>query len=124
MLPPRERLRSNRQFRQVFARGQSFADPLVVLHVLRTPENPADRQAGFTASKKLGNAVVRNRTKRRLREGYRHLLPGLDLGYWAVFVARTRAASESAAALEGAMQGVLSRAGLWRPPVDPSLPGG
>jgi ribonuclease P protein component len=45
--------------------------------------------AGFTATKKIGGAVVRNRARRRLREAARRLLPELGLaGVDYVFVAR------------------------------------
>ena len=44
---------------------------------------------GFTATKKIGNAVIRNRAKRRLREVARALLPDLGLvGYDYVLIAR------------------------------------
>ena len=44
---------------------------------------------GFTATKKIGNAVIRNRAKRRLREAARTLLPELGLsGYDYVLIAR------------------------------------
>jgi ribonuclease P protein component len=45
--------------------------------------------AGFTATKKIGNAVTRNRAKRRLREAARTLLPLHGLaGTDYVFIAR------------------------------------
>jgi len=45
--------------------------------------------AGFTATKKIGNAVVRNRAKRRLRAGAQRLLPDLgQAGVDYVFIAR------------------------------------
>jgi ribonuclease P protein component len=44
---------------------------------------------GFTATKKIGNAVIRNRAKRRLREVARALLPELGLvNHDYVFIAR------------------------------------
>ncbi len=44
---------------------------------------------GFTATKKIGNAVIRNKCKRRLREASRQLLPGLGQPGWDyVFIAR------------------------------------
>jgi ribonuclease P protein component len=114
MLPLAERLRSGRQFQQVFAEGQSFADGgpgLVVLHVLKRTEG-AERQCGFTVGKKVGNAVVRNLVKRRLREAYRATLNTLPRGYWCVVVARSKAASADHAALSQALAKALVRAGL------------
>ena len=44
---------------------------------------------GFTATKKIGNAVIRNRAKRRLREAARSILPDFgQLGHDYVFIAR------------------------------------
>lgn len=54
----------------------------------RADGNPAV-QVGFTASKKIGNAVMRNRAKRRLREVARAVLPAMALPGWDyVLVAR------------------------------------
>ncbi|MEM8616399.1 MAG: ribonuclease P protein component [Pseudomonadota bacterium] len=60
----------------------------------RMQKIPGPMGIGFTATKKIGNAVVRNRAKRRLREAARHLLPlhgvaGCDY----VFIARLDTAS-------------------------------
>jgi ribonuclease P protein component len=66
----------------------------VVVQVRRNPdaENPAHSgaiRAGFTATKKIGNAVVRNRAKRRLREAARRVLPEFGRpGHDYVFIAR------------------------------------
>ena len=120
MLPLAERLRSARQFQQVFAEGQSFADGgsgLVVLHVLKRQATD-ERQCGFTVGKKVGNAVVRNRVKRRLREAYRDSLVNLPRDYWLVVVARSRAATADHAALSQALAKALVKAGLA-----PILPG-
>ena len=64
----------------------------VVVQMRETAENANNNpriRAGFTATKKIGNAVIRNRAKRRLREVARALLPlhGLP-GYDYVFIAR------------------------------------
>lgn len=111
MLPQPERLRSNQEFQRVYQGGESFVEGLVVLYLLRLPDEPV-RQAGFSVSKKLGKAVTRNVVKRRLREAYKACLPALPRGYAAVFVARKAAAEAEFPALEKAMRKVLARAGL------------
>jgi ribonuclease P protein component len=70
------------------------------------PDGPV--RAGFTATKKIGNAVVRNRAKRRLREAARLLLPlhgraGSDY----VFIARARTVSRPWPALLDDMESAL-----------------
>jgi ribonuclease P protein component len=57
------------------SRGRKWASPGLVLQMAPTPEPIAAIRVGFTATKKLGNAVVRNRVKRRLREAVRAVLP-------------------------------------------------
>ena len=67
-------------------------------------------QVGFTASKKIGNAVKRNRAKRRLREVARALLPTMGLAGWDyVLVARPgvtvdRLYADLLADMEGALR--------------------
>lgn len=111
MLPLEERLRANAQFQQVYKQGVSFADNAVVLYCLRLPD-PEVRQAGFSVSKKVGGAVVRNVIKRRLREAYRSVLPVLPKGVALVFVARKSSADADFAKIEKSVRGALRKAGL------------
>lgn len=58
------------------ARGKRVAEAGFVLQMLRRPEDAAEGiRIGYTCSKKVGNAVARNRAKRRLREVARAILP-------------------------------------------------
>ncbi|MFL6848226.1 MAG: ribonuclease P protein component [Sphingomicrobium sp.] len=56
-------------------RGARFPMPGFVLLVRNRDDGDDSLRVGFTVTKKIGNAVVRNRMKRRLRELARELLP-------------------------------------------------
>ena len=121
MLPSEERLRANRDFRLIYARGRSHADSLAVIYVLRRNGDYADaapgRRIGFVVSKKLGDAVVHNRIKRRLREAVRLRLPDLREGpFDIIFVGRTGAKGADWAAIEASVGELLRRAGMVRDP--------
>lgn len=74
------------------ARGIRRVEGAITLETCPTPEaetGPDTLRVGFTASKKIGNAVVRNRAKRRLRAAASQLLPLLGrAGHDYVLVAR------------------------------------
>lgn len=67
---------------------------------------------GFTAGKKVGGAVERNRAKRRLREAVRARLPELARGYQLVLVARAAIRDAEFSAVQAAVDSLLARAGL------------
>lgn len=75
-----ERLKKRSEFLQV-ARGTKWVTPGLVLQCRTRDDNETSR-IGFTVTKRVGNAVVRNRVKRRLREVVRqdkaHALRGFD----------------------------------------------
>ena len=83
----RYRLQKNRAFQYVYRRGHSVACRDLVM--LLAPGKQL--KVGFSISKKVGNAVVRNRTKRRLRECFRPYLGDVKPGLY-VIVARPSAA--------------------------------
>jgi ribonuclease P protein component len=113
MLPRPQRLRSNQQFQRVYRSGRSWAHPLAVLHVLPAPSG---RRLGVSVSKKVGNAVTRNRVRRRIRAIARELLPTWRQGAEAVVVARAAAADAEFAALAQALSELSRRARLPREP--------
>lgn len=100
------RLRRARDFQSVYARGRSWSNQLLAVRVL--PAGPDESRFGFAVGKRVGNAVVRNRVKRRLREAVRSLRPA---GGWdVVVIARPAAATAGFAELYGALGALLRRA--------------
>jgi len=97
-----------KEYALVYEKGKSWACGLLVIRAL--PNELALSRYGISVSKRVGNAVVRNRVKRRLREILRTvpLRPGWDI----VFIARTAAASTDYASLKQATKDLLTRAHL------------
>ena len=78
MASPTIRLKKRAEFLRVAAKGRKAPMPGLVLQALaREDTHPA--RLGFTVTKKVGNAVIRNRTRRRLKEAARIVLLGQEL---------------------------------------------
>lgn len=116
MLPQQARLRRREEFRRIYAAGKAYPDSCVVLHVLPLTDRPDECQVGFSVSKKVGGAVIRNRVKRRLREIVKPLLPRIRPGAQLVIAARSRAAEADFQELAGSVRRALARAGLLADP--------
>jgi ribonuclease P protein component len=106
----RYRLTNSSDFKRVRHTGQSFAHPLVLLIV---SENQLDHaRIGITAGRSVGNAVQRNRAKRRLREAFRSNLPDISPGWDIVAIARPALLNASWEKLQHVILTKLKQAGL------------
>jgi len=105
MLPKRYRLTQSKDIARVRRYGKRAGDPLLTLYVL--PARSVDVRVGFSVSKRVGKAVVRNTVKRRLREAIRHELPRTRTGQDILVVARPAAAVASYQELSRAVQDLL-----------------
>jgi ribonuclease P protein component len=90
--------------------GRRWNHPLALLIVYQT-EAPVSRFA-FSASKRVGKAVARNRAKRLLREAIRKHLTDISSGWDCLLVARSETAQATFAEVEEAVVQLLGRANV------------
>lgn len=97
-------LKENTDFNRVYYRGKSSAKPQLVVYVLKNRLGVC--RIGITTSKKIGNAVERNRSRRIIRAAFQSVIKEYDLegkGYDFVFVARTKTKYLKSTHIEKAM---------------------
>ena len=105
-------LKQNHIFRRLYARGKSAVDSRLALYCRKN--RLGHNRLGLTVGVKLGKAVARNRTRRRIKEAYRlhegRFLPGYDL----VVVARVKAGHSRYRDLERSLLRLADKLGLLR----------
>ena len=110
MLQRRYRLRSRTEIKLVFKEGKRWRHPLAIL-VIR-PNDKTYCRFGVTASRGVGNAVMRNRAKRLLREAVRLNWSGLKPGFDCFLIARQATSQATYLEVEQAVLSLLERANL------------
>ena len=108
-------LKLNHIFRRLYS-SSGHANSFLVLYARKN--HSAANRVGVTVSKKLGCAVVRNRTRRRLREAYRLQEELFTPGWDIVIVARTRAVDAEFGQLTRGLYALAQKEGLLRPQPD------
>ena len=102
----------NNEFRRAYAKGRSYVTPVVVIYARK---NRLDLgRIGITTSKKIGNAVERNRARRVIREAFRQLAPCVRPGFDLVFVARGKTPFVKSTQVKKHMEKQLRAAGLLK----------
>jgi ribonuclease P protein component len=104
------RLTNSTDFKRVRRFGKSYAHPLIVLVV--QPGESAHSRFGIAASRNIGNAVKRNRAKRRLRAALQPYLADIMPGWDAILIARQPIVDVEFVVLQDAIFNLLMRAGL------------
>ena len=116
------RMKKRRDFLRAAQRGKRAGRPGMGIQALSATGGPL--RLGFTVTKKVGNAVVRNRTKRRLREAARLVLgPTPPPGWDVVLIGRDETRRRPFQQLQGDLRGALRQLGVTPPSHPPAGPG-
>jgi ribonuclease P protein component len=116
VLPRRYRLTRSEDFERVREQGDCFASRRLVLCCQHSAAEQV--RIGFSVSKRVGKAVVRNRVKRRLRASAYALREALVPGWDVVVIARQSAANATGAQLSAELDQLCGRAHLLKAGVD------
>ena len=103
-------IKSNCDFRRTYGKGKVFQAPALVSYVLKNRAGIC--RIGITTSKKIGNAVERNRSRRVIRAAYREIEEKISGNYDIVFVARSRTKYQKSTQIAQIMLSQLKKAGV------------
>lgn len=96
-----ESLKKNKDFRNVYRNGTSYANKYLVMYIL---ENQTGKnRLGISVSKKVGNSIVRHRLTRLIRESYRLQEDRFQCGLDIVVIARASAKGKNYQDIESAI---------------------
>jgi ribonuclease P protein component len=107
--PRSARLLRPPQFRNVFDRGRSSSDHLLIVYAFDRGDGAAPR-IGLVTSRKYGNAVLRNAFRRRLREAFRRRRADLPAGHDLVVLPVAPGDPPAAAEAERSLTSVAAKA--------------
>ncbi|MEI9987841.1 MAG: ribonuclease P protein component [Aliidongia sp.] len=115
------RLMQRKDFLRIAGGRRKWVAPGLILQALAAPEAAAagahaeGRRVGFTASKKVGNAVARNRAKRRLRAAVQQVMTEhAASAHDYVVIARNETPDRPYTSLVAELELALKRLGVWR----------
>ncbi len=101
-------IKKNTDFRRIYATAKSYANSDLVLYFM--PNGTAGTRFGVSVSSKVGNAVVRNKIKRQIKEILRGNLDIIRKGYDIIFIVRIRCKSASFAQITSSLMHLLKKA--------------
>ena len=105
-------LRKQRDFARIYKQGKSKGSRFTV--ILYKKNGLGITRTAFVASRKVGNSVERNRSRRLMREAYRAIAPGMKGGYDVIFVARNTINGRKEAEVEKSMRKALMECELLK----------
>ena len=113
--PKPRRLTRTAEFAQVRRNGKTWRGDTITLAIASAADSDEPMRLGIIASRKVGNAVARNRARRRIREIVRKHQHGIRTGVWLVIIISAKAARAPYAELEDEYLRLASRASILAP---------
>jgi ribonuclease P protein component len=113
--PKSARLTRTGEFQKLKREGVSFHGKFMVLSVLKVQPATSCARVGLITSRRVGNAVARNRVRRRLREMVRADRPRLAGGLWFALIVRQSALKVGFIQLRDEWRALATRAALFAP---------
>ena len=111
-LPKEKILRNKIEFSKVYNQGRSYSNQSLIIHVMKSDD--VEGKIGFAVGKKIGNAVVRNRIKRLLREVYRLNQHEIQCDVSMILIARKSLIDASFEDVTKNFKDICRRAKIWR----------
>lgn len=109
------RLRNNMEFKQVYEDGKNYWNRNLILYVKKNGLEYS--RVGYSITKKIGNSVVRNKVRRRMKEIYRLNFNQIKGGYDFIFIPKRNIVDISYEEMESAMIHIMKLAkvleGKW-----------
>ncbi len=105
-------LNCNSDFRRLYNRGKAVTDPALVIYYSKNRAGIC--RIGITTSKKIGNAVERNRSRRVIKEAFRKVCPQVNPCYDIVMVARSKTKYLKSTRIEEVMRRIFESEGMLK----------
>ena len=106
------RLRSNDDFIKVYKKGKKYWNRNLILYVRKNGLKYS--RVGFSITKKVGNSVVRNKIRRRMKEIYRLNFDNIKVGYDIIFIPKKNTVDINYKDLEKAMLHIFKKGDLLK----------
>jgi len=108
----KNRLRKNEDFKRIYKNGKNYYNRNLIMYIMKNELE--DTRIGFTVSKKIGNSVVRNRVRRRIKEIVRKNFNNIKEGYDIILIPKKNVVDISHKELENAVFHIFKLANVFK----------
>lgn len=105
-----ETLKSNMEFNKVYSKGKNYWNRNLILYVRKNDSE--NTRVGYSITKKVGNAITRNKIRRRLKEIHRLYIFNIKKGYDLIVIPKKNVVDLSYKELESAVLHIFKLAGI------------